>query len=126
VCLFAALAWWWSPRPRLRTALLVPAAYLLVVAPWMYVNSQTYGFVGISRGEGLGLFLRAFDVDHLPPPAETAYPRVRASYDALRPTEPTLHYAVRDDLNFKRASPSRRFGRTRGHFSRVSPTTGAG
>ena len=80
VCLFAALAWWWSPRPRLRAALLVPAAYLLVVAPWMYVNSQTYGFVGISRGEGLGLFLRAFDVDHLPPPAETAYPRVRAWY----------------------------------------------
>ena len=102
VYLVAALAWWWSPRPRIRAALLVPAAYLLVVAPWMYVNSQTYGFFGISRGEGLGLFLRAFDVDHLPPPAETAYRACAPLYDALRPREPALHYAVRDDLNFRR------------------------
>jgi 4-amino-4-deoxy-L-arabinose transferase-like glycosyltransferase len=88
-----------TPRRTTRLASMV-AAYLLCTVPWMYVNSQTYGFFGISRGEGLGLFMRAFDIERLPVPADTAYPDVAEVARRLTPTVPFMHYRVRDELNY--------------------------
>ena len=69
----------------------------------MYVNSQTHGFFGISRGQGLGLFMRAFDTERFEPPEDTAFPLVRESYMQFRNAGvPYVHFRVRDDLNYKR------------------------
>jgi 4-amino-4-deoxy-L-arabinose transferase-like glycosyltransferase len=95
----------WKTMPRRRAAVTIAtvvAAYLACTVPWMYINKQTYGFFAVSRGEGLGLFMRAFDFDRLPVPQDTYYPVVRESFDALRGSHPHLHYAVRDDLNYAR------------------------
>ncbi len=99
-----AVMWWWS---RERKRLILPSVVLVAVfcasvAPWMYVNRQTYGFWGISRGEGLWLFLRTFDIDEIEPPATTRFPEVKQVLEAQRPTHPYLHYAVRDELNYHR------------------------
>jgi 4-amino-4-deoxy-L-arabinose transferase-like glycosyltransferase len=102
VVMVLAVLWWRTGAPRTRLALpslVLLGAFALGVAPWMYVNRQTYGFWGVSRGEGLWLFLRTIDIDGLDPPATTAYPMVREVFDALRSTHPYLHHAVRDDLN---------------------------
>jgi 4-amino-4-deoxy-L-arabinose transferase-like glycosyltransferase len=99
-----AVMWWWG-RERKRLilpSLVLVAVFCASVAPWMYVNRQTYGFWGISRGEGLWLFLRTFDIDEIDPPATTRFPEVKQVLEALRPTHPYLHYAVRDELNYQR------------------------
>jgi len=96
---------WWQGRTWRRlglTSAVLLGTFYLALAPWMYVNRQTYGFWGVSGGEGLWLFLRAFDIDELDPPAETRFPEVREVFDALRPDYPYLHYAVRDELNYHR------------------------
>ena len=91
---------WAVPRRRLATAALVLGAYAVTLLPWLYVNSQSYGFVGVSRGQGLGLFMRAFDVERLPTPAHTSFEAVLASQQRLAGSKPYLHYPVRDDLNY--------------------------
>ena len=81
--------------------------YLVCIVPWMYANSQTYGFFGISRGEGLGLFMRAFDIERLPPPGETRYADVSAAYRQLAANVPYVHYRIRDELNYRRGYSAR-------------------
>lgn len=98
--LFAAIIGWWAPQRRLPQALLVFLCSVAVTVPWMWANSQTYGFFGISRGQGFGLFMRAYDIDHLPLPDDTAYPTVREAFDRLRHRRDWLHYPVRDELNY--------------------------
>jgi hypothetical protein len=91
---------WAVPRRRMATAALVLGAYAVTLLPWLYVNSQSYGFVGVSRGQGLGLFMRAFDVERLPTPSHTSFDVVLASHQRFAESKPFLHYAVRDDLNY--------------------------
>jgi 4-amino-4-deoxy-L-arabinose transferase-like glycosyltransferase len=76
------------------------ATTLVVLLPWAYVNTQTYGFAGVSRGEGLGLFMRAFDIERFPMPAQTSQTAVLRTQQRLAPAFPYLHYRVRDDLNY--------------------------
>ena len=105
VIIVLAVVWWRSAQPRRRLILpsvVLVATFCVGIVPWMYVNQQTYGYWGVSRGEGLWLFLRAIDIDELDPPAETRFPEVRQVFDALRPTYPYLHYPVRDELNYGR------------------------
>jgi hypothetical protein len=110
VAIVLAVLFWRTTGPRRQ--LVLPSLVLLGtfgigLAPWMYVNSRTYGFWGISSGEGLWLFLRAIDIDGLDPPKTTAYPMVRELFDELRPVYPYLHYAVRDGLNLNRGYSAR-------------------
>jgi len=86
-------------RPSVDRLALVIACYLACVMPWMYVNSRVSGFFAISRGEGVLLFMRAFDVDRLDPPVQTRYPVVQEVFDELRLRRPVLYYPVRDTLN---------------------------
>jgi hypothetical protein len=110
VAVVIAVLWWRNAGPRrhlVAPSLVLLGAFAIGIAPWMYVNSRTYGFWGISRGEGLWLFLRAIDIDGLDPPKTTAYPMVREVFDELRSTYPYLHYAVRDTLNLRRGYSAR-------------------
>jgi hypothetical protein len=103
VVVIVAFTWAASRSPRrLGMAAIALAAYLVCAVPWMYVNSQTYGFFGISRGEGLGLFMRAFDVERFPPSEHTQFPEVDAAFRQLAPAEPYMHYRLRDELNYQR------------------------
>ena len=98
------MAVWWHARLRPRLAAAVTAAvvaYAICVVPWMYANSRAYGFFGVARGEGLGMFMRAFDIERLPPPERTAYPEVERAHRWLSAAHPYVHYFVRDELNFK-------------------------
>jgi len=93
----------WQPRrPSVDRLALVVAAYLVCTLPWMFVNSREYAFFAISRGEGLGLFMRAFDVDQLDVAPQTRYAVVQEVFDDLRLRRPVLHYAVRDALDYQR------------------------
>ena len=103
VFVVVAVVWRYARTPRRRLALstAVLAAYLLCTVPWMYVNDRTFGFFGISRGEGLGLFMRAFDIERLPFPNRTQYPEVAQVVSQLA-SVPYLHYRVRDELDYGR------------------------
>jgi hypothetical protein len=110
VLVVLAVAWWRGPERRrlvLRSALLL-SVFAASVAPWTFVNQQTYGFWAINRGEGLWLFLRTFDIDDIEPPATTKFPQVKEAFEALRVTQPYLHYAVRDELNYNRGHSAAR------------------
>jgi 4-amino-4-deoxy-L-arabinose transferase-like glycosyltransferase len=87
-----------ASRRALRAIALLGAVYLLTLLPWMYVNSQSYGFWGVSLGQGLGLFMRVFDVDKQAPIYGTAYPAVER---AIVATNHGNAYAVRNELNFR-------------------------
>lgn len=99
VIVAGALAGHRSPRNLARYAMAL-CVYLACIVPWMYANSHTYGFFGLSRGEGLGLFMRAFDIERLPPPDVTRYTDVSAVYRQLASSVPYVHYRVRDELNY--------------------------
>jgi 4-amino-4-deoxy-L-arabinose transferase-like glycosyltransferase len=82
----------------LRAASLAVGVCVVTLLPWMYVNKQSFGFWGVSLGQGLGLFMRVFDVDkHVPIPG-TAYPAVEK---AIAATNRGNAYAVRNELNFR-------------------------
>jgi Dolichyl-phosphate-mannose-protein mannosyltransferase/PA14 domain len=99
----ALTCWHMRGRRHLATALTAAlAGYLLCVSPLMYANRQMYGFLGISRGEGLGLFMRAFDIERLDPPEVTNFPDVKDAYTAVRASFPYVHYHVRDELDYSR------------------------
>jgi hypothetical protein len=105
VIVVLVVLWWrgWSQRRRLIVpSIALPCIFFLGIAPWLYVNQREYGFWGINGGEGLWLFLRAIDIDELDPPPESKYPEVREVFDSLRPVYPYLHFAVRDELNYRR------------------------
>jgi hypothetical protein len=87
-----------SASRRVRAIALMGAVYVLMLLPWMYVNSQSYGFWGVSLGQGLGLFMRVFDVDKQAPIQGTAYPAVE---HAIVATNRGNAYAVRNELNFR-------------------------
>lgn len=89
-----------APRAAF-SAVAVAAVTLAVLAPWMSINKHEYGFWGVSIGRGLGLFTRVFEIDQLPPPAETQYPEVREVFDAGVPGRWGANN-VRDELNYKR------------------------
>ena len=97
----------WSSSRRIKVAALVLGTYALVLLPWLYVNSQSYGFAGVSRGQGLGLFMRAFDIERLPVPAHTSFDVVLASHHRLSNVEAYLHYPVRNDLNHQQGFNAR-------------------
>lgn len=65
---------------RWQRAALVIGAYLIAVLPWMYVNRVTYGFFGVSKGQGINLFYRVYDLDRVSPPKETSYPQVKEEH----------------------------------------------
>jgi 4-amino-4-deoxy-L-arabinose transferase-like glycosyltransferase len=93
---------WSETRERRRAVAavaLTAAVYVLCLVPWMYINARTYGFVGISRGQGLGLFLRAFDVERLEPPHQTAFPDVEAAMRKVAPAAPYVLYPVIHELS---------------------------
>jgi 4-amino-4-deoxy-L-arabinose transferase-like glycosyltransferase len=100
VVVIASLLVWWAPRARLKTALVPMLVFAALIVPWMWVNHVTYGFFGISRGEGLGLYMRAFDIEHLPAPMATSFPLVLDAHQRLSGKKAYLHYPVREDLNY--------------------------
>ena len=81
-----------------RAVVLVMGVYVLTLLPWMYVNKQSYGFWGVSLGQGLGLFMRVFDVDKQTPIEGTSFPAVE---QAITATNRGNAYAVRNELNFR-------------------------
>ena len=87
-----------ASRRRVWAAALVTGVYLLTLVPWMYVNKQSYGFWGVSLGQGLGLFMRVFDVDKQTPIEGTSFPAVE---QAITATNRGNAYAVRNELNFR-------------------------
>ena len=88
-----------APRRALVLAPIALAAYSACVLPVVWDNKNSYGFFGISRGEGLGLFMRAFDVERLIPPTETRYADVHSTYQQIHGLEHAAHYRVRAILN---------------------------
>ena len=87
-----------ASRRAARAVLVVLAVYVLVLFPWMYINSRSYGFWGVSLGQGLGLFMRVFDVDKQTPVEGTSFPAVER---AMTATNRGNAYAVRNELNFR-------------------------
>ncbi len=77
------------------------AAYLAVVSPWMFINHKTYGFWGLSRGQGLGLFYRVLDLDGLRPVENTRYPLIKQIYEEERLRKEVVYYQVKNRLTFK-------------------------
>ena len=87
-----------ASRRSLLAALTVGVAYGLTIAPWLFVNSRSHEFWGVSLGRGLGLFMRVFDVDKQPAITGTAFPVVER---AIATTNHGNAYAVRNALNFR-------------------------
>lgn len=71
-------------RRAIGAALIIGVTYAAAVLPWMYVNSRTYGFWGISLGHGFGLFIRVFEIDRLDPVPDTRYQDVRRALQRAR------------------------------------------
>jgi hypothetical protein len=95
----------WASSHSIRRAVtataVIAAVNLLLVLPWMFVNSREFGFFGVSIGRGMGLFTRAFEIDRLPLPLETDYPQVKE----VAETGAALHWSanrIRDELNYGR------------------------
>jgi hypothetical protein len=82
-------------------SILAFAAYLMVVFPWMFVNHKTYGFWGLSRGQGLGLFYRVLDLDGLSPVENTRYPLIKQIYEEERSRKAIVYYEVKNRLTFR-------------------------
>jgi len=93
----------WRERLKVAAALAITVAAILL--PWASVNQRQFGFFGVALGRGFGMFIRVFDVDHLPPPPQTRYPDVK---DALEHAKQTTQLSpatlVRDDLRRRRYS----------------------
>jgi hypothetical protein len=87
-----------ASRRSIRALLGLAAVYTLTILPWMYINSQSFGFWGVSLGQGLGLFMRVFDVDKQTPIQGTSFPAVE---QALVATSRGNAYAVRNELNYR-------------------------
>jgi len=93
-------------RRSIGAAALAVGVYCAAMAPWLYVNSQTYGFWGVSLGRGLGLFIRVFEIDKLEPRPDTRYEVVRDVLGWARARGRNISYVVRDELNFRHGHSS--------------------
>ncbi|HSL72094.1 MAG TPA: glycosyltransferase family 39 protein, partial [Longimicrobiales bacterium] len=71
-------------RQVVAPALLAGVTYGAVIVPWMFVNSRTYGFWGVSLGSGFGLFSRVFMVDKMDPVADTRHREAKAALEWAR------------------------------------------
>jgi len=88
-------------KDRIRIAVVTALVYGAVMLPWALVNLRQSHFFGIALGQGFGLFIREFDMDHEPPPEETAYPEVRdVLIRGLHTASPATF--VRDELGDRR------------------------
>ena len=71
-----------GPVPaRLGRVCVLATVYAVIIAPWMAINQREFGFFGVAVGRGLGLFIRAFEVDRLPQPSVTRYHDVQRALD---------------------------------------------
>ncbi|HWP45624.1 MAG TPA: PA14 domain-containing protein [Candidatus Limnocylindrales bacterium] len=95
----------WFKAGRIRRiifpSVLAFATYLAVISPWMFINHRTYGFWGLSRGQGLGLFYRVLDLDGLRPVENTRYPLIKRIYEEERLRNKVVYYEVKNRLTFK-------------------------
>ncbi len=66
-----------SVRRAVKATVVIAVVNLVLVMPWMYVNSREFGFFGISIGRGMGLFTTVFEIDRRPLPVDTRYPLVK-------------------------------------------------
>ena len=73
-----------SPRQRVIAVGAIAGVYLALLVPWTRVNQHQYGFTGVALGQGLGLFIRAFEVDGLQAATPTTLPEVRGLLDYAR------------------------------------------
>ena len=93
----------WRERLKVAAALAITVAAILL--PWASVNQRQFGFFGVALGRGFGMFIRVFDVDHLPPPPQTRYPDVKDALEhAVQTTQLSPATLVRDDLRRRRYS----------------------
>ena len=88
-----------SLRQRVIAVGAIAGIYLVLLVPWMLINQQQYGFMGVALGRGLGLFIRAFEVDHLQPVTPTTLPEVRDLLDYARARGLGQANYVRDTLD---------------------------
>lgn len=100
---FIVLPFAWFAGATLRQRVVAVGAiagiYLALLVPWTRVNQQQYGFTGVALGRGLGLFVRAFEVDRLQPATPTMLPEVRDRLDHARARGIAPANYVRDMLD---------------------------
>ncbi|MEA2389871.1 MAG: hypothetical protein QOG41_2644, partial [Thermoleophilaceae bacterium] len=81
-----ALAYGWrAPRAVLRGSVAVGLAMLVVVAPWVVRNAVVIHRPTVSVMTGDTLFVRAFEVDHLPIPTDSATGRLAVAAVRAQP-----------------------------------------
>lgn len=66
--------------------------------PWMYTNYREYGFFGVSKGGGLNLYLRVFDLDHLSPSGPSQFADVEWARRFYRAQTGHSYYLVEKKL----------------------------
>lgn len=91
-----------TTRQRVIAVGAIAGVYLTLLLPWTLVNQRQYGFTGVALGRGLGLFIRAFEVDRLEAATPTNFPEVRALFDYARARGLGPTNFVRDTLNRER------------------------
>jgi hypothetical protein len=85
-------------RSRLVQVGAVAMVYAVIITPWMAINQSEFGFFGVALGRGLGLFIRAFEIDRLPQPSVTSYPDVQRALGSAYSTGRVSGNFVHADL----------------------------
>lgn len=88
-------------RARSAAAAAVVAAYLAAALPMAAINQREFGFRGVSLGQGMGLYIRVFEVDGLAPPPTAGTEELRLLW-AHAEREGWHANRVRDELNYGR------------------------
>ena len=102
VLMFATLR---RPIEWLKYAGVIVAIYVAALMPWAALNQRTFGFYGVAIGQGLGLFIRVFEIEGFEQPPDTQYPEVKEVLDLGRSTEQFSPATfVRDELKRRRHS----------------------
>jgi len=80
---------------------LVFLSYLVMLVPWVIANHISYEYWGISKGQGINLFLRVYELDKVTPKKETAFPKIRGIYRHFKQEHPEEHvyFYVRNYLH---------------------------
>jgi 4-amino-4-deoxy-L-arabinose transferase-like glycosyltransferase len=87
----------WCSAPNWKTAvqrcIFAGVSYVLTLAPWLLANHAALGYWGLSRGQGINLFLRVYELDRIQPlpQAQTQFPGLRAIFLKLRKERPGEH-----------------------------------
>lgn len=93
------------PLTWLKYAAVIVGIYIAALMPWAALNQRTFGFYGVAIGQGLGLFIRVFEIEGFEQPPDTQYPEVKEVLDLGRAT---AQYSpatfVRDELKRRRHS----------------------